>query len=135
MSKAYQAGAVILVVDESREIRDGIEGLLTADGYRVLAAVNEREAAQLTQNCHPDLILLCMGEPPPEMLAVADNIRETAALDERVPVVIFCITAVAVGAQVSFDRNVHAISPDNFNHLRGFLNHLLHTLPINSLSH
>lgn len=133
MSTEYLNGSVILVVEEVEGIRNGIERLLATDVYRVVAAANAPDAVVMARDQRPDLILLSSGEPPLDMVAAADSIRELAALGEQVPVVIFCMKAVAEGATVTLGRNVHVISPDNFNHLRNFLNHLLRALLVDPL--
>lgn len=77
-----------------------------------------------------DLTLICLGEPPPDLISAVVRIRERAALSNEVPLVVFGIKAVAEGKEVAYENQVYVISPDNINHLRSFLKRLLATLPI-----
>ncbi len=120
---------LILVVECDRGIRDGIEDLLTVDGYTVLTASDEQGAAAMVRRGRPDLILVCVGEPPPDLISAANRIRESAQSNENIPVVIFCGKAVAEGAEVACGSDVYVTSPENFNQLRSFLKRLLIELP------
>jgi len=121
---------MILVVEAVQALRDGMKDLLTADGYRIATATDEQDAVETARRQCPDLILTCLGEPPPDLISAAVRIRERAELNNEVPVVVFCITAVGEGEEVAHENHVYVISPDNFNHLRRFLKHLLAALPI-----
>lgn len=125
MNKETEAKHTILVVDDIEEIRDGIEKLLKADGYRVEAARHERDAVDRAGRTHPDLILVSLGGAPLDVVATAHHIRQRAKLDENVPVVIFCVVDVEEGAEVNIGQNVYFTRPDNFNQLRNLLARLL----------
>lgn len=114
---------IILVVEDIHETRDGIEKLLTADGYRVAAARDQRDAIESAQRACPDLILICLPGSLREVVFAALSIRECAG--EHVPVVVFCIEGVGDGDEVFIGRNVHLTCPDNFNQLRGLIARLL----------
>jgi len=118
-----QRGAVVLVALDIEETRDGIEKLLTADGYRVEPARNEDDAVACRQ--WPDLILVGLGGRPVDVMLSAARIRERMGLDARVPVVVFCSPAVEEGAEVAIGDNVYVTHPDNFDQLRAFLRRLL----------
>jgi len=120
---------MILIVEEVQELREGIKDLLTADGYRIVTAQDEDEAVDMARRERPDLILVCLGEPPLDLIPAAVRIRERAELSDKTPVVVFCIQAVGEGEQVAYANQVYVISPDNFNHLRRFLQRLLAALP------
>lgn len=119
-------GALILVLEDVEETRDGIEKLLNADGYRVDAARNEQEAVTKGRRRRPDLILVSLGASGIDVLTVALRIRERAELGQSVPVVIFCVEALDEGAEVQIGSNVYATRPDNFDQLKAFLRRLLH---------
>jgi DNA-binding response OmpR family regulator len=121
--------AVVLVADDVEETRDGIEKLLTADGYRVDPARSEDDAVDRARRQPPDLILVSLGGPPVEVIASAARIRYRAALNEGVPVVVFCIPVVDEGAEVAIGCNVYVTRPDNFDQLRAFLGRLLQESP------
>ena len=61
MFKNNDASPLILVVEDVHEIRDGMEKLLTTDGYRVSLARDEQEALENARVKSPDLILVSLG--------------------------------------------------------------------------
>jgi chemosensory pili system protein ChpA (sensor histidine kinase/response regulator) len=120
-------GPLILVVQDIEETRNGLEKLLTRDGYRVDTARAEDDAVVCAQSEPPHLLLVNLGQPAAEVIAVACRIRDRAALSEAVPVVIFCSEAVGESEEVALGDQVYVTRPDNFNQLRGFLSQLLST--------
>ena len=118
-------GPVILVVEDVAETRDGIERLLSADGYRVEVARDQLDAIVSARRRRPDLILVSLAGLPLEVIAAARGIREDAELDENVPIVLFCVEDIGEGDEVAVGRNVHVTRPDNFNQLRSLLTRLL----------
>lgn len=123
---------LVLIVEADEGLRDGIKGLLTTDGYHIATAKDEQDAVNIARRQRPDLILVCLGEPPPDLISLAVRIRERAEINNEVPVVVFCINAVAAGDEVAYENHVYVISPDNFNHLRRFLKRLLPAMSINT---
>ncbi len=117
--------ARILVANDVEETRDGIEKLLTADGYRVDPARNEDDAVDRACRQCPDLILVSLGGLPVDVIASATRIRQRGGLSSEVPVVVFCIPTVDEGAEVAIGNNVYVTRPDNFDQLRAFLGRLL----------
>jgi CheY-like chemotaxis protein len=130
MNKENGMSPIILVVEDVAETRDGIEKLLTVDGYRVAVARDERDAIDSAQRNRPDLILVSLAGLPREVIVVARRIRERAEVEENVPVVVFCIEDLAEGDEVAIGLNVHVTRPDNFNQLRSLLARLLHRISI-----
>ena len=116
---------IILVVADVHETRDGIEKLLKVDGYRVVAARDELDGIESAQRQRPDLILVSLAGLPGEVIGACHRIRESAAADDDVPVVIFGFDEIAEGAEVAIGKNVHIARPDNFNQLRRLLSRLL----------
>jgi CheY-like chemotaxis protein len=116
---------LIMVADDEEETRDGIEKLLLADGYRVVPVRSEDDAVHRASRRRPDLILVSFDGSPPQVTASAVRIRRRAGLDDRVPVVVFCVPTLEEGAEVDLGYNVHATLPDNFDQLRVFLRRLL----------
>ncbi len=129
MERKNGNGAIILVVEDVHETRDGIERLLTADGYRIAVARDEADAIESAQLRWPDLILVSLAGLPREVIASARRIREDAGVDDDVPVVVFCIEQLGEGDEVAIGKNVHVTRPDNFNQLRGLLTRLLEAVP------
>jgi two-component system, OmpR family, response regulator MprA len=130
MTKDNYTSPLILVVEDVHETRDGIEKLLTADGYHVVVARHERDAIETAERLRPDLILVSLAGLPREVIFSARNIREGAQLGEQVPVVVFCIDEIAEGDEVAIGQNVHVTRPDNFNQLRSLLARLLDTVSV-----
>lgn len=129
MNEETETRQTILVVEDVEEIRDGIEKLLSVDGYRVQTARGERDAIECAGGKYPDLILVGLGAPPREVIETARRIRERAKLDEKVPIVIFSTDEVAEGAEVAIGQNVYLTDPDNFDQLRRLIARLLHDIP------
>jgi CheY-like chemotaxis protein len=127
MFKDNDTSRLILVVEDVHETRDGIEKLLTTDGYRVSLARDEQDATKSAQQTRPDLILVSLAGSPSEVILSARNIREHAEVGEGVPVVVFCIVGIDEGEEVDVGQNVHVTRPDNFNQLRSLLARLLKT--------
>jgi two-component system, OmpR family, response regulator MprA len=115
----------ILVVEDVHETRDGIERLLRADGYRVALARDEEDGIEAARLKRPNLILVSLAGLTRDVIASARRIRESAAIGEDVPVVVFCVEEIAEGAEVAIGNNVHLACPDNFNQLRSLLARLL----------
>ena len=61
--RARPRHATILVAEDHLDSRDALRALLEAFGYRVIEAVNGREAIQLALELRPDLILMDIMMP------------------------------------------------------------------------
>ena len=125
MSKNNGTSPLILVVEDVHEIRDGMEKLLTTDGYRVSLARNEHEALDSARVKGPDLILVSLAGASTEVAMAATRIRAGIQMGENVPVVIFCGSGISEGDEVTVGHNMHLTRPDNFNQLRHLLTRLL----------
>src|SRR5215218_2244890 len=100
MSIENNTNPIILVVEDVEETRDGIEKLLTADGYRVHPARDEDDAVDRAKREPPSLILVSVAGPHSQVIALAARVRERAELSDDVPIVIFCIPSIAEGAEI-----------------------------------
>ena len=129
MDKNNDTNPIILVVEDVQETREGIEKLLMVDGYRVALARDEQDGIEIACRQRPDLILVSLAGVPREVIVSARRIRESAAIGEDVPVVVFCVDEIAEGDEVAVGENVHLTRPDNFNQLRSLLARLLHRIP------
>ena len=116
---------IILVCDDVEETRDGIDRLLTDDGYVVAPARSEDDAVERAGRQRPDLILLSFGGSPADVVAAGRRIRDRAGLTDDVPVIVFCVPTLRQGAEVALGANVYVTRPDNFNQLRVFIERLL----------
>ncbi|HEX3253027.1 MAG TPA: hypothetical protein VHS05_26535 [Pyrinomonadaceae bacterium] len=129
MDKKNDTNPIILVVEDVRETREGIEKLLLVDGYRLALAGDEQDGIESARQQRPDLILVSLAGIPREVILSARRIRESAAIGEDVPVVVFCIDEIAQGDEIAIGENVHVTRPDNFNQLRNLLARLLNRIP------
>jgi CheY-like chemotaxis protein len=125
MSKNNDASPLILVVEDVHEIRDGMEKLLTTDGYRVSLARNEHDAVNNARVKRPDLILVSLAGSPTEVAMAASRIREATPMGQNVPVVIFCGGGISEGDELAIGQNIYLTRPDNFNQLRSLLARLV----------
>jgi CheY-like chemotaxis protein len=116
---------LILVVEDVYETRAGIDTLLKANGYRVAFARTESEAINSTGPERPDLILVSGAGLPKNVLAEVARIRNESAIDDEVPVVVFCAQDINEGEEVAIGGNVYLTNPDNFNQLRSLVARLL----------
>ena len=120
---------IILVVEDILETREGIEKLLIVDGYGVALARDEQDGIDTARRQRPNLILVSLAGVPRDVIVAARRIRDSAAIGEDVPVVVFCVDDVAEGEEVAIGQNVHVTRPDNFNQLRALLARLLLEVP------
>ena len=118
MSENNGAGLTVLVVEDFEDNRFMMRRLLEMSGYRVLEAVNGKQAVEAAISEHPDLILMDLSLPMLDGLAATRRIREAEGLD-RVPI-------VAVSAHDSADFHTEALAagcneyvtkPIDFDHL------------------
>ena len=117
--------ALVLVIADDEEIRDGIQVLLEADGYRVIGARNIEDPVQPAVCQAPDLILATLDSQPSKFVASAVQVRIRLGLSESVPIVIFCCPTIPEGAELQVDKNVYLTRPVNFDQLRRLLRQLL----------
>ena len=129
MDKKNDMNPIILVVEDVQETREGIQKLLLVDGYRIALARDEQDGIESARRQRPDLILVSLAGVPREVILSARRIRESAAIGEDVPVVVFCIDEIAQGDEIAIGENVHVTRPDNFNQLRSLLARLLDIIP------
>src|SRR5881397_3492811 len=105
MTREDDMTAVILVVEDVHETRDGIETLLMTDGYTVALARDARDAIESAQRTTPDLILVGLAGSVREVIFRALSIRQGAALGERVALVVFCAAEIDEGDEVAIGKN------------------------------
>ncbi|HEU4724961.1 MAG TPA: response regulator [Candidatus Eisenbacteria bacterium] len=70
------APAVVLVVDDEHAIRRFLRAGLESQGYRIVEATSGEEGIAQAATCAPDVILLDLGLPDIDGLAVLRRIRE-----------------------------------------------------------
>ena len=89
MSQTEQVkpGATTLVIDDEPQIRRLLRVTLEANGYRVLDAPNGNEGLTQAAQHRPDVVLLDLGLPDLDGLAVLKRLREWS----HVPVIILSV--------------------------------------------
>ena len=115
----------ILVVNDVEATLDGIEELLTRDGYRVEAARDEQKAVEKARLNSPDLMLVSLDGEVGNIVIAAKRIRSLAGLKDDLPIIIFCVGELKEGYEVSVEPNIYLAHPDSFNQLRDFISRLL----------
>jgi PAS domain S-box-containing protein len=71
-------GLQVMVVDDNRDVAESCKTLLELSGHRVSTAYTGREALELAENLHPDVILLDIGLPDISGYEVARCVRATS---------------------------------------------------------
>lgn len=66
----------VLVIEDSPELADSLNDLLTLHGYTPLIATTGRDGVRLALEAHPDLILLDIRLPDIDGYAVFQQIRQ-----------------------------------------------------------
>jgi two-component system cell cycle response regulator DivK len=66
----------ILIAEDSDDLRGMLRQLLEANGYRILEAVDGREAVEAAINEKPELVLMDLGLPETDGLSAVAAIRE-----------------------------------------------------------
>lgn len=77
----------ILVIDDEPAIRNVIKMSLEANGYKIAEAVDGQSGIRLVSEFHPNLLLLDLGLPDMNGLAVLKEIRKWT----RVPIIILTV--------------------------------------------
>lgn len=78
-------GALVLVVDDDRALRDAVTRALGLEGYRVVRAADGVEALTATDQHHPDAIVLDLGLPNVDGITVCQVLR---ARGDRTPILV-----------------------------------------------
>jgi len=81
------AGPRVLIVDDERAIRRFLRASLTAQGYQVFEAATARDGLGAAATVRPDLIILDLGLPDQDGVAVTTQLREWS----KVPIVILSV--------------------------------------------
>lgn len=87
MTGRHISKLTILLVDDYADSRFVLRKFLESEGYKVLEAVNGREAVEMAQSICPDLILLDLNMPVLDGLTAAEMIRTSAQDCRDVPII------------------------------------------------
>ena len=72
----------ILIAEDSHDLRSMLKQFLETNGYRILEAVDGREAVELAINERPELVLMDLGLPGTDGLSAVAEIREQIPVAE-----------------------------------------------------
>jgi two-component system KDP operon response regulator KdpE len=70
-----ETGQRVLVVDDETSIRRYLRAVLSAQGFAVYEAANGQEAINAVISAHPDIIILDLGLPDFDGIAVTSRAR------------------------------------------------------------
>ncbi len=93
----------VLVVDDESQIRDLLKEFLTNEAYEVILASNGKEAIELAEREHPDVILLDVMMPEIDGIEVCKRLKEEPKT-QFIPIIVITgyvdnkIVAIEVGA-------------------------------------
>lgn len=114
----------------------GVKQLLEMDGYRVVIAATEQEAVERARRECPDLLLIDLGQPPFDTVAIARRIRRRARLSSNVPVVAFPVAMPEYeDTDTYLKHNVHVTYLIEFKQLEALLVRLLQAGAGYAISH
>ncbi len=102
MTESNGEGPTVLVVEDFEDNRFMMRRLLEMSGYRVVEAVNGRQAVEKAQSERPDIILMDLSLPMLDGLAATRQIRSYEG-PHKVPI-------VAVSAHDSADFHAEALA-------------------------
>jgi DNA-binding response OmpR family regulator len=76
MTETKGNGKTILVVDDDRELNDGLRAVLERQGYRVIQANNGIQARDVVYRDRPDMVILDMMMPRMGGFPVLEHFRD-----------------------------------------------------------
>ena len=76
MTAHYDEPRTILVVEDDRELSDGLRAVLEQQGYRVIQAINGIQARDVVYQKRPDLMVLDMMMPRMGGFPVLEHFRD-----------------------------------------------------------
>ena len=118
--------ATILLVEDTEDNRQMMKRLLEMSGYRVVEAINGREAVALADLVKPQIILMDLSLPYIDGLAATREIRKLPELS-KVPIIAVSAhdTADFHNEALAAGCNAYITKPINYPELEDAVNRLL----------
>jgi CheY-like chemotaxis protein len=113
------AQARILVVDDDTSIRSFVEMALDGEGYSVTTATNGAQALAVTDQLHPDLILLDMRMPIMDGWTFARRYRSQEG--PHAPIVVITAATDAGERAAEIDADGYLGKPFDLDELLGLV--------------
>lgn len=126
MSKVKENSPAVLVVDDYADTRHVVRWMLEQKGYRVIEAVNGREAVAVAERERPGVILMDLAMPMLDGFEAIRSLRENAELaGVRIVAVTAYDMAEARDKAQSAGCDHYLSKPIDFNRLSVLLEKLL----------
>jgi CheY-like chemotaxis protein len=129
MARLQAGERLVLVVDDDPDILQTLGLCLSSEGYRVLMAANGKEALDILDREHPNVILLDL------MMPVMDGWQFVAELEHRgrrdMPLLILSADRSVQGHAKQLRANAHLAKPFDLDELLGKVQQLTGGEPAN----
>jgi two-component system, cell cycle response regulator DivK len=118
--------ATVLLVEDTEDNRQMMKRLLEMSGYRVVEAINGREAVDLADRVRPQIILMDLSLPFIDGLAATRQIRKLPELS-KVPIIVVSAhdTADFHSEALAAGCDAYITKPINYPELEDAVNRLL----------
>ena len=118
--------ATVLLVEDTEDTRQMMRRLLEMSGFRVVEAVNGRQAIELALEVRPQIILMDLSLPFIDGIAATRQIRGTRELS-KVPIVVVSAHDTTDFHNLALDAgcNAYVTKPVHYPELEELVNSLL----------
>jgi len=125
MNRTNEA-ATVLLVEDTEDNRQMMKRLLEMSGYRVVEAVNGKQAVEVATQVRPKIILMDLSLPFIDGLAATRKIRSLPGLG-KVPIVAVSAHDTADFHNEALDAgcNAYVTKPIDYSELEDLVNRLL----------
>jgi CheY-like chemotaxis protein len=116
----------VLLVEDTEDNRQMMKSLLEMSGFRVVEALNGREAIKLAREVLPQIILMDLSLPYLDGIAATRQIRKLPELSQ-VPIVVVSAHDTADFHSLALDAgcNAYVTKPVHYQELEDVVNRLL----------
>ena len=121
-----EGGATVLLVEDTEDNRQMMKGLLEMSGFRVVEAVNGKQAIDLAYEVRPAIILMDLSLPYVDGIAATRRIRSMPEL-KRVPIVVVSAHDTSDFHKLALDAgcDAYVTKPVHYPELEELVNSLL----------